>query len=312
MKWNQKEEILLKKFSKKGSPEISNIFGRLAVEDPDIQRRTPSAIRKKLATLDNRKILSISDLHFPFCRTELLYEVIRANQDADIVVVNGDMFDGYAFSTFTKDTYVNPITEYQNVFSLVKYLSDNFEKVVLVRGNHDSRSSKYLTKLMPKSTSEIFRPDLIARVANGEEIDEKGQLVALHKFKNVLYNHAEPWFAMIGKTIFAHPSGFKSGPGGTVVRLEELFNIRLGSDAYDSIVCAHTHRVLRMVLRRKLLMEQGCFASHLEYQFKEDMIFANAVNGYAVVYQDREGNTDFNKSNVFHLGTELKDIKRIL
>ena len=313
MKWNQKEEILLKKFSNRGSAHLADLFKRLSREDPDIQERSTSAIRNKLLTYQSgRKILTVSDLHFPYCRTELLYQVLREHGDADICVLNGDLFDGYAFSSYAKDTFVNPIKEYQLVFDLVKYCSKHFEKVVLVRGNHCARSSKFISKLMSKSTAEIFRPDLLARIANGEEVNEKGELIELHKFKNVLYNHSEPWFAQIGKTIFAHPSGFKSGPGGTVARLEDLFDTRLGSDAYDSIVIGHTHRLIKMVLRKKLLMEQGCFASQLEYQFKEDMIFANAVNGYAVIYQDSEGNTDFNKSNVYHLGTELKAVQRIL
>ena len=46
-------------------------------------------------------------------------------------------------------------------------------------------------------------------------------------------------------------------------------------------------------------------AHSLPYQFKPDLRFKNAINGYAVIYQDSDGNTNFNDSTPVYLGTHL-------
>ena len=46
-------------------------------------------------------------------------------------------------------------------------------------------------------------------------------------------------------------------------------------------------------------------ASRMPYQDRADIRFPHAMNGYAVIYQDAEGNTDFNKSHTVFLGSQL-------
>ena len=46
-------------------------------------------------------------------------------------------------------------------------------------------------------------------------------------------------------------------------------------------------------------------AHKLPYQFKPDLRFKNATNGYAIIYQDANGNTNFNDSTPIYLGTHL-------
>ena len=86
-----------------------------------------------------------------------------------------------------------------------------------------------------------------------------------------------------------------------------MFAARLERDEFDSVVMGHSHRIVKTIQNRRLLIEQGSFCKRLEYQFRDDLTFKNAVNGYAVIHQDENGNTDFNKTNVYYLGSELPD-----
>ena len=99
-----------------------------------------------LTTSKNTKILSFSDLHVPFFLWEDMQKAIEIHSDANIVVLNGDILDAYIFSTFSKSKSIAAIKEYKMAFDLVHYLSDHFQKVVLVSGNHDYRTTGLVKK----------------------------------------------------------------------------------------------------------------------------------------------------------------------
>lgn len=265
-----------------------------------------------LTTDKHVKILSFSDLHVPFFLWEDMERALRQHKDANIVVLNGDILDAYVFSTFSKSKNISALKEYRVAFDLVHYLSDNFEKVVLVCGNHDYRTSRAVKSAgFNSDASRVLRPDLLSRIANGEKLDEYGNLEAKLDFSNVIYELSDSWYVRIGKTIFCHPSGFASKyPGATVVKLLDHFSNRLSYDDFDSIVVGHTHKVYKGVVGNKLLIEQGAMAHRLPYQFKADLRFKNTSNGYAIIYQDADGNTNFNDSTPIYLGTHLPVKKR--
>jgi predicted phosphodiesterase len=261
-----------------------------------------------------RKILSLSDTHFPFCRVADVAEALRVHADADIVVLNGDLFDGEVFSSFGSAKRIAALKEYKQVFSLVEYCSENFPQVVLTHGNHDYRPAGALKRSdFPEEASQIFRPDLLARVANGEELNEFGETVELHDFDNVHYQKFDSWYVLIGKTIFCHPVKFVGRiPGGTVDAMRVYFQDRYGSEEFDSIVCAHTHRQYKGVVGEKLLIEQGAMCTRMPYQHKPNLRHKHSVAGYAVIYQDMNGNTCFNDSNFVYLGSHLPPKKELL
>ena len=261
----------------------------------------------------SRKILTLSDIHFPFSLEDEIFEALEEHSDADIVVLNGDILDGFIYSTFSKAKRIAALKEYIAAFELVNYLSDNFPKVVIVAGNHDIRPAKALARAgFEKEESQVLRPDLLARIANGEKLDEYGDLIEKLNFDNVYYDRYDSWYTRIGKTIFAHPTGYRGGPGGTAQKLYDYFIKRMGSDDFDSIVVGHTHKIYKGIFCNKLLIEQGAMCDRQPYQHKPDLRFLHAMNGYAVIYQDEHGNTDFNKSNVVYLGSMIPPKKSIL
>lgn len=267
-----------------------------------------------LSTSKARKIITFSDLHVPFFLWEDMQRALAEHSDADIVVLNGDILDAYIFSTFSKSKRIAALKEYISAFDLVKILSDNFESVVIVSGNHDYRTSRAVAHSgLDQEATQILRPDLLARIANGEQLNEYAELVQKHDFSNVYYQKQDSWYVRIGKTIFCHPSGFGSKyPGATVVKLLDHFSARMDDSEFDSIVVGHTHKVYKGVVSNKLLIEQGAMAHKLPYQFKPDLRFKNATNGYAIIYQDANGNTNFNDSTPIYLGTHLPPKKKLV
>jgi hypothetical protein len=218
------------------------------------------------------------------------------------------------FSTFAKTKNIAAIKEYRAVFDLVHYLSDHFPKVVMVSGNHDDRTTRALKNSgISGDIMKVYRPDLLYRISQGEKLNSFGEIEEMFPFDNVLYQKMDSWYCRVGQTIFCHPSGFGSKyPGATVVKLLDHFSHRMDDQDFDSIVVGHTHKVYKGVVSGKLLIEQGAMAHRLPYQFKADLRFKNAMNGYAVVYQDANGNTNFNDSQPIYLGSHLPVKKGII
>jgi len=265
------------------------------------------AIPLSIGLVDNptRKIISLSDIHFPFALYDEINTAIENHSDADVCVLNGDILDGYVFSTYGKAKRIAALKEYIAAFELVRKCSETFDNVVIVSGNHDRRPAKTLARNdFQKEASQILRPDLLARLANGELLDEFGELVEKINFENVVYQRYDSWYVLVGKTIFCHPDAYQGGnPGATVQRIHRYFTNRFAE--YDSIVVGHTHRIYKGVVGNKLLIEQGAMCTRQPYQHKSNLRFPHATNGYAVIYQDEDGNTCFNKSHVVYLGSQL-------
>jgi hypothetical protein len=146
--------------------------------------------------------------------------------------------------------------------------------------------------------------DILYKLAQGHVYDKEGNLVKKIDFKGrVKYNTKTPWVAKVGKTMFCHPSTFKSGPFATVIAQHSwLLGNSLDKD-WDSVVIGHTHKGGKIIHNGKMLIEQGCLTGVMDYQ-KQGTLYSNqSVQGYAVIWQDAAGNTDFNKSNFIYCST---------
>lgn len=323
------EDAIRRKCEREGWSSEMEIEEEIEVSDPiEDQWETIHSIVKKHreASVNNTrgvipidkittKILSLSDIHFPLANVPHLERALAEHNDADIVVLNGDILEGYIFSTFEKSKTIAALDEYRAAFSFVEMLSKHFPRVILVDGNHDVRASRAVKMAgLPKEASQVLRPNLIARIANGEKLDSQGMLVEKLPFANVLYQDSESWYVRIGKALFIHPHGFGSGgPGGTVRKHAIRFNTRYNASEIDCIVSGHTHQIYKGIINNQLLIEQGCLTGFLKYSWTPKAEFlTNAQNGYAVIYQDAEGNTDFNMSGPIYLGEVLPPKKSII
>lgn len=275
-----------------------------------IQRRSKGVLKNT-----STKILSLSDIHFPFARVDLLEKIVKEHSDANIVVLNGDILEGYAFSRYEKHKKVAAIDEYLSAFDFIAYLSKNFPQVILVEGNHDVRVARTLKERgVPSELNQIVNPSVLARIANGEELNRDGSLKKKHEFSNVIFDSNESWYTKVGKTLFIHPYTRGSGkPGETAITMGDKLARRYEESEVDSVVCGHTHRIYKGVVNGRLYIEQGYLGGVLSHLFEPNNDYRNNyLNGYAVIYQDENGNTDFNKSQAVYLGECLPPKKAIV
>lgn len=248
------------------------------------------------------KILSLSDWHIPFERKELIHSIINEHSDADCVVVNGDMLDMYGVSSYSKNQSISALHEYNEALKWITLLASRFSKVYLTLGNHEDRLGRLILKALPVEAHGLFGSDIMARLKRGEVIGGNGQLLDRLDFKNVYYDEETKWFCRIGQTVFTHATNFTNAPGATVFTVHKNLH---GQFPYDSIVQGHNHQVSTSIFGGCLLIEQGCLTSLPDYMVSSSKCnYRPQVNGYALIYQDKLGNTDFNKSRAVFAGTQ--------
>lgn len=252
-------------------------------------------------------ILSISDLHVPF---QLPKEKLCSYKGKiDVLQINGDVCDMQAISKFPKAYRVSPMEEIIKTWGylsdLIKYL--NPKKVIINYGNHDLRFQNYLAKnldtdlleLMPKTSLELILLDGFKHFdkRNGLKIE---YLPLCKVFNNIEIIYTNKWYSQIGDTIYCHPSAFSSGILKTAEKAMLWF--RNEGFIFSNLIMAHTHRSGQYTIGNTTIYEQGAFCDVNQCIYTESKLINSQKEGFIVTYQDSEGNTIKDK-------TELKLIK---
>ena len=187
------------------------------------------------------KILSVSDFHFPFARMDLVENIIKEHSGAEYCVVNGDLFDSYIISKFSKNKEVPFAVEYAAAFALVVELSKNFGEVILVDGNHEK--GRFATELQKLNQSIRFlvKSSPLEYIAEGVEFSEAGVYLGTRTLTNVHWagEGGKPsWFHHIGGALFAHRlNGYKSGPLANTVDMANHF-MKQGTE-FQALITGH-------------------------------------------------------------------------
>jgi len=247
------------------------------------------------------KVLSLSDLHIPFENEDVLTHAIENHGDADILVLNGDIFEMYAVSKWPKSKEILVKWEYKIALEWLKVFSRTFKEVHLVSGNHEHRLQSYFSHNILPVVDFLVSDDILSRLAKGYDFNQYGEFTKVHTFKNVRYTPGIlNWYTQIGKCIFAHPRSFSSIPMRTVINAANSF---LDREDYQAMIIGHSHRMGKLIWRNRLLIEQGCCCVPLDYESDGKLKMLPQAFGYAVVYMDEYGNVDFDKTNPVYIGT---------
>lgn len=257
------------------------------------------------------KIISLSDLHIPFHHVELIEDVIERHSDADICVVNGDLFDGYGISFFTKHKYIPIVEEYILACEVVEVLADLFPRLVLTTGNHEARWERQVLSKQPIEALEYTKMSLLERIVHGDRYDretKKWSNIGDMNNVTVARSHDDtPFFAgRIGQTIFCHPEKFSAVPGKA---LDVVYKFFKGHQIdFDCMVMAHTHKVALLHYPDCMLIEQGCIKHKSAYSFNSKASYTPEVLGMAVIFQNEDGSVDRSLTHVEYLGANLHDL----
>lgn len=173
------------------------------------------------------KILCVSDLHFPFHNKKVVEHAIENHSDADILVVNGDIFEGFMVSKWPKKKTILLEWEYKLAAEFLREVAPRFKHVALTSGNHEYRLNSYFAANVDPGVNFLVCNDILTKLSGGWDFDEGGEFKKLYNFDNVYYKGGlGSWYLKIGKTIFAHPRFFSSVPMRTAIKACEYFKDR--------------------------------------------------------------------------------------
>ena len=261
-----------------------------------------------------KKVLIIGCPHHPFMNWELFRSIVEEHSDMDECIVNGDLMDQYSMSTFVRDRVVAITDEYRQALEMVDLLSRTFKKVTLTLGNHDKRFAKRLGSISTSMADSIhrlahssaFAPDgvFLIPLSRGIEFDDNGFEIGNRGFDNVVFEPGpQAWWTQVGKTIVCHPDS-RSGSKfmSLVVAWHRDYFAPRYRDRYDSIILHHTHKGGKLMDKDTLLIEGGCLCDPPDYAVSGKMRLDASHLGYVLLYQDSDGNTDFDATRFVFSG----------
>ncbi len=263
------------------------------------------------------KILTFSDLHLPFINRHVIEHGVKNHSDADILVLNGDIFDAHLVSSWPREKAILLKWEYQLAVQWLKFFVSIFPKVVLISGNHEFRTRRYFSARIDPAVSFLTSADLLKRLAQGYDWDDTGEFTQVHTdFKGkVIYDQGLlNWYTLIGKCLFVHPTkGYSTVLLKTAQKAADHF---LAKEDFQCLIMGHTHKQGRGFYKNRLLIEQGCCCIPLDYEAAGSMNMDGQIFGYATINMDAEGNVDFDTSRSTYVGTgspvKVDDALRLL
>lgn len=238
-----------------------------------------------------KKILSLSDMHAPYMDFNSIEKAVLAHADSDILMLNGDVFDGHAMSDFDKIDDFDIEVEFEQVFLFLDTVAPMFKQIIWVSGNHEM--SRFI-RMVSRKFGNGMKKYVLKRLNPIKYICEK--------YDNIII--APHHYVQIGKVVFVHPNGYSSALMSTALKQAEIFE----NNKYDilpypeiqAVIQGHTHDLGSYFLNGIKVIEQGCLCHPMDYVF-DNPRKRRWTKGYAVVHLDKEGNVDFNKTREYHI-----------
>lgn len=248
-------------------------------------KKDMKAIWEKFEDGKPKKILSLSDLHAPYMNFEKIEKAINDNLDCDICVLNGDIFDGEAMSSFNKMNEIEIEKEFEQILELLNVITTKFKWIVWNGGNHDlMRFSRYIMK----NIKHNMRQYTFDRLNPIKYLTEN--------YSNILtinYNTLQ-----IGDVVFKHPNGYSNIEMRTVISEYDILSANkadLPNPNFKCICIGHTHYMGNYIKNDVLVIEQGCLCHIPDYRFNNP-VKRRWTTGYARIELDKNNKVIFNKS----------------
>jgi predicted phosphodiesterase len=113
----------------------------------DLDHGEPSIL--SWTTVDHKRMLVLSDIHFPYHDREALMIALREGKDkgVDSILLNGDILDFYQLSKFSKDSRKPSVKAEIDIFRFfVDQLKQRFPEATIYfkLGNHEARLDRWI------------------------------------------------------------------------------------------------------------------------------------------------------------------------
>jgi hypothetical protein len=258
-----------------------------------IGQTTPTLPPAKHQKFSDERILICSDFHAPFQHMAALADLCK--QEADTVIVAGDLQDHYSISRFLKYESVPISQELASAQMILEQLSHRFPHIYCIEGNHDSaRFEKLLADRLPHEAIDIIRfLSKTGSLSSMEALCSQFRNVELVKHK--VGSHTVTWFMQKGDLIVSHAEKYSRVPGSALRGIEDWFSDferTLELDPWRVLVQAHTHAMAQFPFGAdKVLVECGCMCLTHGYQLSARIAGRPQRIGWASLSQ-RDGVTD--------------------
>lgn len=245
--------------------------------------------------IDNR-ILSISDVHFPFNKPLDIFKDYIGK--VDTLQLNGDILDCYSISKYSKSYRISPIEEMigarQFIIDLIEMLTPR--KIVINYGNHEIRLGAFLAKnldnelqeLMPETAFDYIFIDGFTHYDRKAKTKVKYEAL-VDVFDDIEFEYDGKWFSCIGDSIFCHPKTFSSAPLKTAEKA--LYWFRNEGYIFKNMIMAHTHRIGSYKIGNSNIYEQGACCDTDKMSYCDGQLVNSQKQGFIYLCQDKDGNT---------------------
>jgi hypothetical protein len=263
--------------------------------------KTSREIRKpkREAKLDE-KLFIFSCLHIPFQREDLF---VRSVEEAvadgcKIAVIAGDFLDCYGMCSHKyrmKQRFDFPLQKEVEIGQIyLEYLSDKFDHIYILLGNHLDRVRKFFAERVGPGNLWLVRYNLI------EFMTEKyGNFTVVN---NTFRNNEVNWLWRHGDLLVTHREKGSTVPLrptlDTHSRMQNWQHVFGFKEDYRCLVQVHTHLggTIPYLDGKYLLFEGMCLCEHPQYSFEATLPYPYPqVCGYTIVSMNK-GKVDFRNS----------------
>lgn len=241
------------------------------------------------------RILSISDLHYPFVKPIEVFADYAGR--VDILQLNGDIVDCQSISKFSKQWRDSPIEEIigarQYIIDLVELIKP--KKIVAVYGNHELRLGDYLAKHLDNELQELMPETALDYIfTDGFTHYDRKNHTKVHYdpicdiFEDIDVEYTGKWWCKIGNVVFCHPRAFASNPMKTAEKA--LLWFRNEDVKFNGLVMAHTHRRGSYAIGSSIIYEQGAACDTDKMRYSDGALVNSQKEGFIYVCLDANGN----------------------
>lgn len=207
------------------------------------------------------KILCVGDTHFPFAKGTYITKMVQwaKENQPDVIIQIGDLYDNYAFSRYTKTVnLMTPEQELNRGRKVAEKMWADLKKAApkaqcyQMMGNHCARIIKRVLEKLPALSMKVKMKDQVQSLHNIDKLFEFRGVTSVLDYRAEVKLHG---------ILFVH--GFKGNIGEHV----KYF--------HKSVVTGHLHRggVAFMKVADKVLWELNCGflgdAKALPFQYGE-------------------------------------------
>jgi hypothetical protein len=236
-----------------------------------------------------RKILYMGDLHIPFQVDWQIQTAVNRNVKADLAVC-AEISDLYSLSRFQKTLSIPLEIEIDNIIRFYEYMSEHFDKIVIIKGNHANRIDRNMLAGIDPALYFLINTNMLEALAR--------------PFPAILIT--DSWYVQVNDAIFAHGEKFSKldmKAGVNVYAFLREWQDGLGLKPFKVIVQGHIHGLGAAYRGSSFkILEGGTLCSVPDYAV-EKMYDRPQTNGYVTVVQ-RDGESIFDLTREFVFPSE--------